>query len=148
MKRSKALMSLSREHHTALVLAKRAQRLAQGEAGEALEFMHTLAGRFAAELEPHFQIEEAGLLAALARLDEHGMPEMATLIERTHDDHQALRELAGRIRQQDFNSLQSFGELLESHVRFEERELFNAAEAALPAAVLAALESAGPSGAA
>ena len=137
MKRSKPLIQLSREHHAALVLAKRAQRLAGHETVEASTFMRQLAGVFAQELEPHFRIEEKLLLPALSNA---GAVDIA---QRTLAEHEELRELLQRIDQDSpaTISLQDFGVLLEKHVRFEERELFPLAESLLPAEVLAALEA-------
>lgn len=137
MKRSKPLLKLSREHHTALVLAKRAQRLAGLESEDAITFVLQLAGIFAQELEPHFQIEEKLLLPAL---NDAGAVEIA---QRTHAEHDELRELLQRIGHDApaTTDLGGFGVLLEKHVRFEERELFPLTESLLPTAILATLET-------
>lgn len=140
MKRSAALTQLSREHHTALVLAKRAQRLARGAPADAEAFMEALGASFAEELEPHFQVEEASLLVALDNAGD--IERVRALTQRTRADHEALRELAQRIGRQDFASLGRFGELLDAHVRFEERELFNVAESVLSPQALADVEAA------
>lgn len=140
MRRSPQLLQLSREHHTALVLAKRAQRLAQGAQAEAREFMSELPAVFAQELEPHFQVEEIALLSALR--EAQPADEVIPMVERTLLEHADLRKLAQRIGEQDFSVLARFGELLSDHVRFEERELFNRAEALLSAEDLARVEAA------
>lgn len=129
MKRSDQLLQLSREHHTALVLAKRAQRLAAGQPMAAEIFMGELPVIFADELEPHFQVEEIALLSALRAAE--ATAEVVAMVERTLLEHNRLRELAQRIGGRDFSSLAAFGDLLGAHVRFEERELFNTAEALL-----------------
>lgn len=120
MKRSSALVALSREHHTALVWAKRVQREG-GLASEAL--MKQLVGVFDRELEPHFVVEETDLLPYLQQHDQH------ELVERTLAEHRALRDEIERIRGGCGEAVATFGKALESHVRFEERELFVAAEA-------------------
>ena len=135
MKRSAALKQLSREHHTALVLAKRAQRLSRESAEAAKVFMHQLVETFAIELEPHFRVEEAILLPALQNVNE------SRAVQRTLAEHAELRALSERIGKQDYTALHRFGEALEAHVRFEERELFPLAEAGLSPDVLAAVGS-------
>ncbi|MDH4284594.1 MAG: hemerythrin domain-containing protein, partial [Gallionellaceae bacterium] len=79
--------------------------------------------RFATEMEPHFQEEEAGLLPALERAGETG------LVKRTLDEHAALRRL---IDENSVEAMIRFAGLLEQHIRFEERELFEAAQQKLP----------------
>ena len=81
MKRSAALKQLSREHHTALVLAKRAQRLSREDVEATKGFMHQLVETFAIELEPHFRAEETVLLPALQSINE-GRAVQRTLAER------------------------------------------------------------------
>jgi hypothetical protein len=131
VKRHVALVRLSREHHAALVLAKRAQRLA-GEAGiAATTFAAGIEARFAAELEPHFRVEETRLLPAMIS---GGAIE---LVERTSAEHAELRDLARRLGAGDIALVARFAELLAAHVRFEEGELFPAAETMLDAETLA-----------
>ncbi len=129
MKRSPALVRLSREHHAALVLAKRAQRAADADAESARRFGATLAERFATELDPHFRIEEESLLPALNKAGG------GELTPRTLAEHRELRALLADAGSGDGASLRRFGELLEAHVRFEERELFARAESVLDAAL-------------
>lgn len=149
MKRSDELLKLSREHHSALVLSKRAQRLSLGAAVEALGFMQELPTTFARELEPHFQVEEIAMLSALrdAQAQDAGLA-VSALVERTLLEHARLRELSTLLGQGGFQYLAEFAELLSSHVRFEERELFNVAERLLSpdslARIAAAAEQQGP----
>jgi len=126
MKRSPALVALSREHHTALVWAKRAQR---GASGDPQTLVVQLVAVFDREMELHFQTEEKDLLPALRACGQHD------LVDRTLTDHRSLREKVDRIRAGDTDAVATFGKLLEAHVRFEERELFPVAEKLLfPAA--------------
>ena len=126
MKRSPILQPLSREHHTALTLAK-AGELAAKSGDEALVRLtcQRVIRAFADELEPHFQIEEVSLLPLL-----HS-PETQPLLERTLADHSQLRGLLVALRQNDAGALDSFGKCLTAHVRFEERELFPVLEGLL-----------------
>lgn len=135
MKRSSSLLKLSREHHGALVLAKRAQGFGATHSDAAEAFMAQLVATFAGELEPHFRDEENTLLPALQAVGE------SALVERTLAEHVELRGLIERIKQGDLASLQRFGVALAAHVRFEERELFPAAETVLPPATLFAIEA-------
>lgn len=132
MKRNQALIPLSREHHAALVLARRAVAASRDESA-ARELSAALPDIFARELEPHFQIEEQLLLPPLRDAGEHAR------VARTLDEHRQLRALAHATGRAGPAGLASFGLLLEAHVRFEERDLFPLAEAILPAATLAAV---------
>lgn len=123
MKRSIALQTLSREHHTALSLVQRIARAGDEAAVAAL--MRLVPEKFRAEIEPHFKVEEEGLLVRLAAAGE------AALVRRTLDDHTRLRGLAARLADGDGTALKEFGDALRTHVRFEERELFVRAEALL-----------------
>lgn len=126
MKRSPILQPLSREHHTALTLAKASERAAQsGDAALVRQTCQRVVLAFLNELEPHFQTEEDSLLPLL-----HS-PETQALVVRTLADHQQLRGLIEALRQNDAETLDSFGKCLTAHVRFEERELFPALESLL-----------------
>lgn len=125
MKRSASLIQLSREHHPALKLARRAQRIAD-EPGDARSvFMAEAVEIFKREMAPHFHCEETTLLPQLEAAGFLG------LVQRTLDEHAEIRLLIDRIATGDACSLKHFGEKLEAHVRFEERELFTAAESLL-----------------
>ena len=128
MKRSPILLKLSREHHTALVLALRIAR-ANDPATQA-SLLTSVPAVFRAELEPHFQEEELGVLPQLAIAGE------LALVDRTLDEHRLMRDLVAKISAGDLPSLKSFGVMLKAHVQFEERELFATAQAVLPAAYL------------
>ena len=125
MQRSPDLRALSREHHHALVLARRAvQAASRGSDQDVIATWSHIRTAFRQELAPHFAVEEVYLLPALVAA---GAVELAT---RTRRDHDTLRFLAAadddpRAR------LAEFGVMLRQHVRFEERHLFPAAEAVL-----------------
>lgn len=118
MKRSPALIQLSREHHVALVWAKRAQ-IPQPDPDA---FRAQLLDVFDCEINPHFLREETTLLPALEAQGQH------QLVAQTHAEHRALREAIERIRAGDATALAPFGQALAEHVRFEERTLFETAE--------------------
>lgn len=119
MKRSAALLALSREHHSALVWAKRAKR---GGGDQPAVTMALLVQVFDKELAPHFAIEEQGLLVGLQRLGKE------ELVKRTLAEHDALRRAVESLRAGQGAVIEEFGKMLEAHVRFEERELFVVAD--------------------
>ena len=123
MKRHAALLELSREHHTALKLARVARFACDAGQDEAIAHAsQKITEAFADELEPHFQDEEGDLLPALTAAGE------TELVQRTLDEHAELRELNRRLAEPDGETLARFATLLHDHVRFEERELFEAAQ--------------------
>jgi hypothetical protein len=126
MKRGPTLQPLSREHHTALTLAKACERAAKSADVVLVSQTCQRAIRaYANELEPHFQFEEVSLLPLLLST------ETKPLVERTLADHQLLRGLLDALRHNDAVALDCFGKCLSAHVRFEERELFPVLEGLL-----------------
>lgn len=124
MKRDVRLQALSSDHHHALALARRLlDLLAAGQAEASLA--REVEACFAADLEPHFRIEEEVLLPGLRAA---GAP---ALVQRTEADHEALRRAAAAISAGDLDQIAAFADRLLAHVRFEERELFPCCEACL-----------------
>ena len=124
MKRHPQLLQLSREHYGALKLARDAQRAAEsGEASEVSALAQRVVSLFSAELDPHFRVEEQGVMVLLAQAGKH------ELVERTLADHAELRRLARLLTNPDADTLLRFADLLTAHVRFEEREVFEMAQA-------------------
>src|SRR5687768_3190747 len=125
MKRSPELTPLSHDHHQALFVALQLKRAENpGKATEAfLEFWEEH-GR------AHFRTEEEIVLPAWFEGDADAD---ARLAERLSAEHLAIRRAARELRSRDASveQLQELGELLERHVRFEERELFPLIEAGL-----------------
>jgi hemerythrin-like domain-containing protein len=136
MKRSAELRDLSDDHHTALVLARRCRSWAKLEAAESLaSAWRQVHEAFAAHLAPHFEIEERHLLPGLEAIGE------AQLADRIRADHAALRALVEAPAPSPA-AIERFGRLLESHVRFEEREAFEVAQSRLPPGALRAVADA------
>ncbi|RIL07039.1 MAG: hemerythrin domain-containing protein [Proteobacteria bacterium] len=136
MKRVAGLRDLSDDHHTALVLARRCRQAAQGGDAAALgAAWSAVRDAFARELEPHFAIEERHLLPALEAIGE------AALAERIRADHAALRAQVGEPAPRG-GHVEAFGRLLDAHVRFEEREVFEPVQHRLAPAALAAIAAA------
>ncbi|HJV63964.1 MAG TPA: hemerythrin domain-containing protein [Albitalea sp.] len=130
MKRSDALIPLSREHHEALVLARRAAGC-NVDSGAARELREHVLRRWEAQFEPHFALEELALFPALAAVG-HDMPVAAAVA-----DHAELRQLVERLRRGDATALAAWGAAMDRHVRFEERTLFPLAQRVLDPVALA-----------
>lgn len=124
VKRAEALQPLSREHLAAL-LAARKLRQAEDLEVAAREFV----AFWEKEGRQHFIIEEDVLLPGWAAYGELDRPGIARMLE----EHLAIRREALRLEAGELTieQVHTFGDLLHDHVRFEERELFMAAEAAL-----------------
>lgn len=126
MKRSPTLQPLSREHHTALTLAKACERVALlGNQELVVETCQRVLQTYENQLQPHFLFEERSLLPLLKSL------ETQPIVERTLADHHKLRVLLNGLQQNDVAALGDFGKSLADHVRFEERELFPLLESLL-----------------
>lgn len=135
MKRDPRLQDLSRDHHHALVLARQSRVAAKGSDDEVRAQLASASEKLERDLLPHFAVEEDLLLPAL---DAAGC---ADLTERTRVDHARLRDLLAA-KGDPRERLKRFGQLLRDHVRFEENELFPAAETHLDAGTLAAVAEA------
>ena len=128
VKRSEALVSLSRDHHQALTVALQMRRADDGERGAALFLAF-----FTDHGQGHFRIEEEVLLPTWSRLGTLDQAAAARLAREHLEIRAAALALAER---PELDRVHELGELLASHVRFEERELFGLIEADLSAADL------------
>jgi len=123
MKRIPELRDLSEDHHYGLALARMARKAAAGAGGVAADDAWAeVATKFAAELEPHFRIEESIIVPALEHLGE------SRLTQRLVDEHAMLRGFLEPGRGRTAAELGDFAELLDRHIRFEEREVFEVAQ--------------------
>lgn len=132
VKRDPRLQDLSRDHHHALVLARQSRMAAKGTDDEVHAQLEAARAKLEHDLLPHFAVEEELLLPALEAAG------CLDLTERTRVDHARLRDLL-RDDQDARERLRRFGQLLRDHVRFEENELFPAAEGRLDAGTLTAV---------
>jgi hemerythrin-like domain-containing protein len=119
MPRAGALLSLSREHHTALVLARTALKAADtGEADAVRAAMSEVEAHWHAVMASHFEREERLIQLAKDALD-------ARSAQRVMAEHAELRMLAdGPCDLEPAARLRRFANLLRGHVRYEERVLF------------------------
>lgn len=123
IKRSKELAPLSREHHDGLLFA---WKIKQGLAnGTPLETLCNYTGWFwTNHLESHFRDEEKVLIKSLPGDD--------PLVRQMLKEHAAIRDLKTSLNKEpNANSLELLTELINKHIRFEERKLFPYAEQVL-----------------
>lgn len=118
MKRNKNLIELSRDHHHGLLLG---WKIKQGfKYNVALQDMVSYIKHFSEEaLFPHFDEEEEQLFIYLPEDDEYRLRAIA--------DHQEIRSLIADIISSeaiDEAMLLNLANILETHIRFEEREMF------------------------
>lgn len=137
MQRDPRLRQLSRDHHHALVLARRASlAVADPNPNTAQEAWDKIVAKLDDELLPHFEIEERLLLPPLERAGEKGS------VARVLGDHRILRELVDQAPADLRSCLAEFGSRLTAHVRFEERVVFPLAESRLTNGELEAIGAA------
>ncbi len=114
MKRHEALVQLSRDHHFGLLLCwKLKQGIAKDITVERMARYISLF--FTHNLDPHFAEEEETVFKILG--------EKHPLISEALTEHQILREMVAR-GFNDIPEIEGFRDLLEVHIRKEERQIF------------------------
>lgn len=121
MFRDPSLHPLSRQHQHALTLCVRIERGLRSTAEEIAAWQRELVSLFDQEIRFHFDAEERVLFPAAERF-----PELQPLVSDLRNEHVQLRHAvdcaaAGNL---DSAGLREFASLLSSHIRREERELF------------------------
>jgi hemerythrin-like domain-containing protein len=118
IKRSKELMPLSREHHEGLLLCWKIRNSISKKIDTA-EIVKDVLDVFENDLEQHFVNEEQNLFTLLPA--DNALRQKA---ERQHEELRAMiRQMAGNEGMLQ-DKLNEFANLLDEHIRFEERELF------------------------
>lgn len=120
MSRTGALLPLSREHHTSLVMARAARKAADDNDNSAvcLAVVARMEAHWHALMAAHFEQEEQLIRLAAEALD----PESVARILTEHDE---LRMLAcGPCDLEPAVRLRRFSDRIVAHVRYEERILF------------------------
>ena len=125
--RHPSLIPLSHDHHHGLALALRCRKQALGQLKPiGAAGLRERAGEFVAfytnNLQAHFLAEEEVLFPALRA----ALPETAAVIDELIRDHAALRQAVPQLEAGTGLAKLVFdlGDLLERHIRKEERELF------------------------
>lgn len=136
IKRDPAIVRFSKDHHFGLLLV---WKIREGlkRSVEPERISRYVIGFFENELIPHFRDEEVNLFARL--------PEDNEMRIRAEDEHKKMNELIDELRSDNTckDTLVNFADLLEKHIRFEERELFNFLQETLSSNELAEIASAG-----
>lgn len=120
MPRTGALLSLSREHHTSLVLARAIRRAVDKglDAGAYSDEIARLEAHWHTLMAAHFEQEERLIKLAADALD-------SELAARIIDEHAEIRMLAcGPCSLEPIARLRRFADLVIAHVRYEERTFF------------------------
>lgn len=117
LRRHQAMVSLSRDHHFGLLLIWKIRQGLKKEVAAARISPYVLFF-FDEDLRLHFKEEEETLFALLPATD--------LLRQQAEQEHQQLYDLVHRLDQSPTNTalLTQFADALESHIRFEERTLF------------------------
>ena len=125
IKRDKALHILSHDHHHGLILAqlikkgspqyKNLPNTTEGKKDYSINFYND-------ELVKHFEDEENILFPVVNGKDD----EIDSLIEEIITEHKKIKQLVNQLESNEDveNTLDELGNILESHIRKEERNLF------------------------
>ncbi len=135
MLRHSSLIPLSQQHHNGLALCVLTRRsLAADASPETIaRLARRVIDRYELELVNHFEIEEQTLFPAC---------EPSELIAELIGEHRAIEALVAELRKApSAGLLERFCALLSTHIRREERELFEQVQRALPAETLAELRT-------
>jgi hemerythrin-like domain-containing protein len=121
MLRDKSLIPLSHQHQRALALCVRIDRASPIGDGDLDAWQAEITQLFQAEIGVHFSAEEQVLFPAASRFEE-----LVPLVEELLADHQALREQfrGAGLHNMSGDDLRAFGQQFSTHIRKEERELF------------------------
>ncbi len=135
IKRNPAIVRFSKDHYFGLLLVWKIRKGFKSSV-EPERISRYVIASFEEELVPHFRDEEVNLFVKL--------PLNNKMRIRAEDEHKKIYVLIGELRSDNTSkdTLVSFADLLEKHIRFEERELFNFLQENLSPAELEEIESA------
>jgi iron-sulfur cluster repair protein YtfE (RIC family) len=128
-KRHHSLVPLSQDHHHGLALALRLRQgdkalLQDGWTHDRAEQARRVQQFYERELRSHFQAEEEAVFPVLKEHSRRAGPLVDTLLEQHRAIEQLVRVIAQAKGDELERSLVALGEVLEQHIRLEERELF------------------------
>lgn len=139
--RHESLVPLSRDHYHGLLLAQQIRTtdrvMLVGWPDAPAKQAAFIVEFYREHLVPHFQAEEESLFPLVRQ----HVPEGTDQIDDLLNEHRLIRAFVEEFRSPDASSVKGriaeFAELLDGHIRKEERGLFPLFEARAPAAVLA-----------
>lgn len=125
-RRHESLIPLSREHHYGLLVCLRIHRGLVSHQAD-VSWLGERAGKvirfFESDLKTHFKVEEEIVFPAMS-----GIEDSKGTIDQLVDEHRKLENLVQRLQEardaQLAPLLREFADLLEAHIRMEERVLF------------------------
>jgi iron-sulfur cluster repair protein YtfE (RIC family) len=128
MLRHKSLIPLSRQHQHALALCVRIDRASPIAAPDASAWQQEMSQHFEAEIAVHFAAEEQILFPAAQKVGE-----LIPLTQELLSEHAWLRQRfqAAKSGQLSGPEIEDFAARLASHIRKEERQLFERMQAAM-----------------
>jgi hemerythrin-like domain-containing protein len=128
MLRDKNLVPLSRQHQHALALCVRINRASLSTPAEVKAWQSEIQQHFDQEIQHHFAAEEAHLFPAARR---HSG--LIPLVDELLAEHAQLRAYFAQAaaRALDRPALRQFADTLSTHIRKEERQLFEAMQKAM-----------------
>ena len=118
IKRHPAIVSFSKDHHFGLLLVWKI-RQGLGKSVDPVRISNYVSFYFKEDLEKHFKEEEQLLFCEL--------PVNDVLRKQAEADHQEILKLVRAVteKKDDTGLLNQLADMLEKHIRFEERVLFN-----------------------
>ena len=121
MLRDKSLIPLSHQHQRALALCVRIDRAQAIPASDLDTWQSEIEQHFEQEIKVHFSAEEQALFPAARQF-----PELIPLVDDLIADHAALRKSfsQAKARTMSVETLPAFAQHLSTHIRKEERQLF------------------------
>jgi hemerythrin-like domain-containing protein len=135
MKRHPSLREFSDDHHQGLVHARQLRKAASGEGDNSADTARKFLEFWQNDTSLHFRNEEEVLLSVLARYagDVGERPLLQMLVQHARIRGLAM-QLSDQIKQDDIreDTMRNLGELLEAHIRLEERLVFPLIELTLP----------------
>ncbi len=136
MLRDKNLIPLSHQHQHCLALCVRLDRALQAGDVDLEAWQAEVQQMFEQEISFHFAAEESSLFPAAARF-----PELQPLVQELLTGHAMLRSFFSRAASRTLHAagLRALVEKLASHIRKEERELFEGMQKLMSADELAVL---------
>lgn len=133
MKRSEELYPLSWQHHNGLMAVLLLKKGVQKKADVAImvQFIQQIRKE---ELDEHFEAEEKTL-----NLFSDKYHRLRMLYQKMIEEHAAIRQCLRELENPSYAVIEKFYQLLDQHIRFEEREYFPAIEVTLLAEELTAI---------
>ncbi|MDC9726285.1 MAG: hemerythrin domain-containing protein [Candidatus Thioglobus sp.] len=120
MKIADELLTLTREHHTALSLGNKCVNALKAQDTNLIsELCLKISQNFKMDFHQHFETEESTIFAFLSEKS----ADLDQLCAQLTQEHQQLYDLANDLVKNP-QTLEKFGKLLKSHARLENRQLF------------------------